>query len=194
LVLLHIAIIALSNYLVTIPLTLLGIQLTWAAFTFPLIVVATDLTVRLSDKYKARRIVAIAYIPAIIASVLVVWYTGAPTSVAARIGIASGTAYLFSNLLDVYVFQKVRERLSQWWAAPALSSIAANIIDTFAFFAVAFYASENVYMRENWIGVAEGQTLTKIIVSALVILPTYGVLLSYLTKRLGQSLTGKVAS
>lgn len=132
--------------------------------------------------------------PAIIASILVVWYTGAPTSVAVRIGIASGTAYLLSNLLDVYVFQKVRERLSQWWAAPALSSVAANIIDTFTFFGVAFYASENVFMREHWVSVAEGQTLTKIVVSALVILPTYGVLLSYLTSKLGKSLTGTVSS
>lgn len=191
---LHVLIIALSNYLVTLPVTILGVALTWAAFTFPLIVVATDLTVRLSNKHKARRIVGIAYIPAIIASIIVVWATGAPESVAVRIGVASGTAYLLSNLLDVYVFQKVRERFAQWWAAPFGSSIVANIIDTFAFFAVAFYNSADPYMAENWINVAAGQTLTKVIVSALVILPTYGVLLNYLSKKLGQDITGKVSS
>lgn len=192
LVLLHIAIIAISNYLVTLPFTILGIELTWAAFTFPLIVVATDLTVRLSNKYTARKIVALAYGPAITASIIVVWLTGAPSSVAIRIGFASGTAYLFSNLLDVFVFQKFRERFSQWWVAPAFSSVAANIIDTFTFFAVAFYASENVFMRDHWFNVAEGQTLTKISVSAIVILPTYGVLLSYLTNKLGRPLTGRI--
>lgn len=194
LVLLHLLIISLSNYLVTLPLTIFGVELTWAAFTFPLIVVATDLTVRLSDKHKARKIVALAYIPAILASILVVWATGAPESVAIRIGIASGTAYLLSNLLDVYVFQKVRERYSAWWAAPFGSSIVANIIDTFAFFFVAFYASADAFMAENWVSIAQGQTLTKIIVSAIIILPVYGVLLGYLSRKLGKTLTGKVRS
>lgn len=194
LVLLHLLIISLSNYLVTIPVTLFGLELTWAAFTFPLIVVATDLTVRLSDKYKARKIVALAYVPAILASILVVWATGAPESVAIRIGIASGTAYLLSNLLDVYVFQKIRERLNGWWWAPAGSSIVANIIDTFAFFAVAFYGSADPFMAENWINIALGQTLTKVLVSAAIILPTYGVLLAWLSKKLGQDISGKVKS
>ena len=193
LVALHIVIIAISNYLVTIPVTLFGIELTWAAFTFPLIVVATDLTVRLSDKYKARKIGALAYVPAIIASILVVGYTGAPWSLAARIGLASGTAYLLSNLLDVFVFQKVRERFNAWWAAPAGSSIVANIIDTFVFFAVAFYASADAFMAENWVTIASGQTVTKIIVSAIVILPIYGVLLTYLSNKLGRDIGGKLS-
>ncbi len=188
----HLLIISLSTYLVTIPVNILGLELTWAAFTFPLIVVATDLTVRLSDKYKARKIVALAYIPAILASILVVWATGAPESVAVRIGIASGTAYLVSNLLDVYVFQKIRERLTGWWWAPAGSSIVANIIDTFAFFAVAFYGSADPFMAENWMNIAAGQTLTKVLVSAAIILPVYGVLLSWLSKKLGQDISGKV--
>jgi len=194
LVLLHTIIIAISNYLVTLPVTIMGLELTWAAFTFPLIVVATDLTVRLSDKHKARRIVALAYIPAILVSILVVWATGAPESVAIRIGIASGTAYLLSNLLDVYVFQQIRERLHGWWWAPAGSSIVANIIDTFAFFAVAFYGSADPFMAENWIHIAMGQTLTKVLVSAAIILPIYGVLLAWLSRKLGQDISGKVPS
>jgi len=193
LVALHIVIIAISNYLVTLPVTIFGVELTWAAFTFPLIVVATDLTVRLSDKYKARKIVALAYVPAIIASILVVGYTGLPWSLAVRIGLASGTAYLLSNLLDVFVFQKVRERFSQWWAAPAGSSVVANIIDTFVFFAVAFYASADAFMAENWGTIASGQTVTKIIVSAIVILPVYGVLLNYLSNKLGRDIGGKLS-
>lgn len=192
LVALHILIIAVSNYLVTIPVNVFGFELTWAAFTFPLIVVATDLTVRLSDKYHARRIVAVAYIPAIIASMLVIAATGAPNSVAVRVGIASGTAYLLSNMLDVFVFQKVRERFNAWWAAPAGSSIIANIIDTFAFFAVAFYASADQFMADNWFTIAQGQTVTKIIVSAIIILPIYGILLSWLSAKLGRNIGGKI--
>lgn len=193
LVALHTAIIAISNYLVTLPVNVLGWELTWAAFTFPLIVVATDLTVRLSGKQLARKIVAVAYVPAILASILVIAWTGAPISVAVRVGIASATAYLLSNLLDVYVFQKIRERLTGWWWAPAGSSVAANIIDTFAFFFVAFYASADAFMAENWFMIAQGQTLTKIIVSAIIILPVYGVLLKWLSSRLGRDISGKVA-
>ena len=47
LVLVHIALIIASNYLVQIPFEWMGVQTTWGAFTFPLVFVATDLTVRL---------------------------------------------------------------------------------------------------------------------------------------------------
>lgn len=192
LVLFHLFVIALSNYLVTLPVTVLGLAITWSAFSFPLIVVATDLTVRLLGKHQARKVIAFAYIPAIIASIAVVYLTGAPESVAIRIGIASGTAYLLSNLLDVFVFQKIRERYSAWWLAPFGSSIVANVIDTFAFFAVAFHNSADSYMAQHWVYIAADQTLTKIIISAIVVLPVYGVLLNYLSKRVGRDITAKM--
>lgn len=194
LVLFHTAIIALSNYLVTIKFTLFGLPLTWAAFTFPLIVVATDLTIRLVNKENARAIVTAAFFPAIIASVAVVYVSGAPASVAWRIGMASGVAYLFSNFMDVYVFQKVRERLQLWFWAPAISAVFANIVDTFVFFAVAFYNSANPYMAENWHIIAANQTGAKVLVSAAVILPVYGVLLAWLQKRVERDLMGPTGS
>jgi uncharacterized PurR-regulated membrane protein YhhQ (DUF165 family) len=192
LVLFHTFIIALSNYLVTIKFDIWGIKLTWAAFTFPLVVVATDLTIRLINKENARAVITIAFIPAIIASILVVLAGGAPESVALRIGIASGCAYLVSSLLDVFVFQKVRERFAMWFAAPALAAVFANVLDTFTFFGVAFYESANAYMAENWHIIAMNQTGTKLLVSLLVILPVYGVLLNYLSKKLDRVLTAPV--
>jgi uncharacterized integral membrane protein (TIGR00697 family) len=189
LVLFHLFIIALSNYLVTFPFFVYGFKLTLAAFTFPLIVVATDLTIRLIGKAEARKVVACAYIPAIFISIAVVLYTGAPQSVAYRIGLASATAYLFSNLMDVYVFQKIRERLQLWFWAPLLAGIVANILDTFVFFGVAFYQSENAFMAANWLAVAANQSWIKIIVSMAVVLPIYGLLLNYLSKKLGSDLT-----
>jgi uncharacterized PurR-regulated membrane protein YhhQ (DUF165 family) len=189
LVIFHTFIIALSNYLVSIPLEIFMLKLTWAAFTFPLVVVATDLTIRLINKENARAVVAVSFIPAIIASILVIAAGGAPESVAVRIGIASGCAYLVSSLLDVYVFQKVRERMSAWFWAPMLAAIFSNILDTFTFFAVAFYESANEYMANNWHIIAANQTGIKVIVSLLVILPLYGVLLSYMQKKLERNLT-----
>lgn len=189
LVVFHTFIIALSNYLVTIKFDIWDIKLTWAAFTFPLVVVATDLTIRLVNKENARAIVTMAFIPAIIASILVIGAGGAPESVAIRVGIASGCAYLVSSLLDVYVFQKVRERWSAWFWAPALAAVFSNVLDTFTFFGVAFYESANEYMANNWHVIAFNQTGVKVIVSLLVILPLYGMLLSYMQKKLERNLT-----
>lgn len=188
LVLFHTFIIAVSNYLVTIHFNLWDLKLTLAAFTFPLIVIATDLTVRLVDKVNARAIIGIAFIPAILASMWVIYMSGAPLSVATRIGVASGCAYLVSNLLDVYVFQKIREKMTLWFWAPGISAIFANIIDTFTFFFVAFYQSQNSYMAANWFAIAWGQTGVKVIISLMVILPLYGILLSFIQRHLQKKL------
>ena len=126
LVALHVIVITVSNALVGIPVELFGIKLTWAAFTFPLVVLATDLTVRMLGKNIARSTIAAAYPLAIIASILVVLAEGAPQSVAMRIGFASATAYAVGTILDVYVFQYLRENWAkQWWLAPAVSTVAA---------------------------------------------------------------------
>ena len=110
LMLAHVIIIAISNYLVQFKLDIFGYPLAAAAFTFPLVVVLTDLTVRLIGKETGRAVISLAFIPAIVVSILVVLAGGAPESVALRIGFGSGVAYFLSNLLDVYVFQYFREK------------------------------------------------------------------------------------
>ena len=185
LVLLHVVVIIVSNALVAIPVEILGVKLTWAAFTFPLVVIATDLTVRLLGKHIARATIAAAYPLAIIGSIAVVLAEGAPQSVAMRIGFASATAYAVGTLLDVYVFQYIRESKTygkNWWLAPAVSTIAANIIDTYTFFAVAFNNSADEYMAMNWMEIAGSQVVIKIAVGLLVFLPAYGILLRQLQK------------
>ena len=183
LVLLHVVVIIVSNALVAIPVEILGVKLTWAAFTFPLVVIATDLTVRLLGKTIARQTIAAAYPLAIIGSIAVVLAEGAPGSVAVRIGFASATAYAIGTMLDVYVFQYIREGFkNNWWLAPAVSTIAANIIDTYTFFAVAFNNSADEYMAANWMEIAGSQVVIKIAVGLLVFLPAYGLLLNRLQK------------
>jgi uncharacterized integral membrane protein (TIGR00697 family) len=196
LVILHTLVIAVSNYLVTIrfdlfpgaDLPLFGsFPLAAAAFTFPIVVVATDLTVRMVGKEAGRAVVAMAIIPAIVASVLVLLALG--DEHAYRVGFASGTAYAIGTMLDVYVFQHIREKWSEaWWAAPAISTIVANIIDTYSFFYVAFAGSTDAegnltWIGENWHIVAQNNTLTKVVVGLIVFLPAYGVLLAYLKNR-----------
>ena len=179
----HIIIIAISNYIVQFKIDIAGNPLSIAAFTFPLVVVLTDLTVRLLGKQTGRAVIALAFIPAIIVSILIVLAGGAPESVAFRIGLGSGMAYFVSNLLDVYVFQYFREKYQTWWIAPTLSSIVSTFIDTFTFFGVAFAGGADEFMRNNWHVVATNNSISKIIVSLIVILPAYGVLLSYLQKK-----------
>ena len=185
LVALHVVVITVSNALVSIPVEIWGVKLSWAAFTFPLVVLATDLTVRLLGKGIARSTIAAAYPLAIIGSIAVVMLEGAPQSVALRIGFASATAYLVGTLLDVYVFQYLRENWSkQWWLAPAVSTIAANIIDSYTFFFVAFNNSADEYMAANWMEIAGSQTVLKIAVGLIIFLPAYGVLLRYINGKL----------
>tara|TARA_E500000331_G_scaffold323565_1_gene339242 strand:+ start:758 stop:1414 length:657 start_codon:yes stop_codon:yes gene_type:complete len=192
LVILHTLVIAVSNYLVTIrfdlfpgaELPLFGsFPLAAAAFTFPIVVVATDLTVRMVGKQAGRAVVAMAIIPAIIASVLVLLALG--DEHAYRVGLASGTAYAIGTMLDVYVFQHIRERMSAWWIAPAVSTVAANIIDTYAFFYTAFYPAP-------WVAdVAFNNTLTKIVIGLIVFLPAYGILLNYLKSKVDVEVPAK---
>ena len=52
LVLTHLVIIAASNYIVQFSGMIFGYHFTWAMFIFPLVVIATDLTIRLTNKYK----------------------------------------------------------------------------------------------------------------------------------------------
>jgi len=191
LALLHLVIIVISNALVSIPVEILGVKLTWAAFVYPIVILASDLTVRLIGKGIARATIAAAYPLAIIGSIAVVLLEGAPTSVALRIGFGSATAYLIGCLLDVYVFQYVREKFTQqWWAAPALSMVVANFIDSYVFFSIAFSGGADEYMAANWPEIALSQSVLKIVVGFILFLPAYGVLLNYLKKRLGNEEQG----
>ena len=171
---LHIVIIALANYTVQFPVTTFGLTWTWAMWVFPFTVVATDLTVRLSNKHLARGVIGIAFVPAIFISALLADW---------RIGLASGFAYAVGQLLDVTVFQKIRERTDVWWAAPMISTVCANIIDTYLFFGAAFSGSEDEFMAENWVGIANVDLVMKIVVCIVVFLPIYGMLLKWLTEK-----------
>lgn len=182
LMLAHIVIIAVSNFIVQYKIDIAGHPLSVAAFTFPLVVVLTDLTVRLIGKEMGRLVIGLAFIPAIIISVLIVLLSGAPPSLAVRIGLGSGLAYFISNLLDVYVFQYFREKFQSWYIAPTLSAIASTFIDTYTFFFVAFAGGADPFMSEHWAEVATNNSISKLVISLAVILPVYGMLLNYVQR------------
>ena len=184
LVLFQIIVITVSNFLVSIPIEFLNLKLTWSAFSFPLVVLAIDLTIRILGKSTARATIAISYPFAIISSIGVLLIEGSSVNEALRIGFASASAYGISTLLDVYIFQVIREKYKYWWLAPSVSTVFANVIDTFVFFYAAFYNSTDDYMKENWTEIAINQSFIKIVIGLLFFLPFYGILLNYLMKKI----------
>jgi queuosine precursor transporter len=190
----HVLIIAASNYLVQLPMSLFGLHTTWGAFTFPFIFLATDLTVRIFGAELARRIILVVMLPALLVSyVLGVMffdgqYQGAGPLVqfnlfVARIACASFMAYLLGQILDVSVFNRLRQ-LKAWWVAPVASTLVGNLLDTMAFFSIAFWRSPDAFMAEHWIEIASVDYAVKLIISIGLFVPAYGVLLRYLMGKL----------
>ncbi|MDS7595217.1 queuosine precursor transporter [Agrobacterium tumefaciens] len=182
-----------SNILVQYPLSgsLFGINLgdllTWGAFTYPIAFLVTDLTNRQFGPSIARRVVLAGFVVGVTLS----FWTSIP-----RIAVASGTAYLVGQLLDISVFNRLRRQ--RWWHAPLAGSMLGSVLDTMLFFSIAFAASfsfvgpndafaiENapilgVFAQEapRWISWALGDLSVKIIVGLVMLLP-YGALMSTL--------------
>lgn len=186
LMLLHTIVIAASNYLVNFKFMVLGQPFAWSTFTYPLIYISTDLTVRLLGKETARKVVGVSFIPASVLSVLTISLAGIPLDAAVRVACASGLSYLVATMLDVYAFQWLRERYKAWWVAPGVSGVFVTIISTYIFFSAAFIGSSNEFMSANWFTVATNGVLSKILVNTAMILPAYGLLLGYLLNRMGK--------
>ena len=182
LIILHLLITTTSNALVVLPITFLGYKITWAAFVFPLVVVATDLTLRLVGKRIAQKTITYTYPLAIILSILVVFIEKDSWNIAIRVGFASATAYALGIIIDIFAFQQIRNNYKAWWIAPSISTIISNFIDTYTFFFTAFYNSKDKFMSENWIEISFNQTILKIFIGLIFFLPIYGFLLNLILK------------
>lgn len=189
LVALHVAIVIASNYLVQLPIKLFGFHSTWGAFSFPFIFLATDLTVRLIGKHSARRVIGRAMLPALVASYVVgvLFHDGGFNGLGAlaefntfvfRIAFASFAAYVLGQLLDIQVFDRIRQRHLTWWLAPTASAVVGQWFDTAAFFSIAFWHSGDAFMAANWVEIAWVDYAIKLGVSLAVFVPAYGVALA----------------
>ncbi|MEG9489087.1 7-cyano-7-deazaguanine/7-aminomethyl-7-deazaguanine transporter [Mannheimia indoligenes] len=194
----HIFIITISNYLVQItfeikvPFTDWVIPTTWGTFTFPFIFLATDLTVRVFGAELARKIIFLVMLPALLISyvISVLFFETEFQGFTAlsefnlfvfRIALASFSGYVVGQFLDIFVFNRLRQGKS-WWLAPMCSTIFGTLIDTFVFFAVAFYKSSDEYMAEHWFTIGSVDYAFKLFVSLLLFLPLYGVVLNFIMK------------
>ena len=190
----HLLVITSSNYLVQLPISIFGFHTTWGAFSFPFIFLATDLTVRIFGAPLARRIILAVMIPALLISygVSALFYMGewqgfaALTSFnlfVARIAAASFMAYALGQILDVHVFNRLRQN-RRWWLAPTASTLFGNVSDTLAFFFIAFWRSPDPFMAAHWGEIAIVDYCFKVLISIVFFLPMYGMLLNMLLKKL----------
>lgn len=104
--------------------------LTWGAFTYPIAFLVTDVVNRTFGPELARKVALTGFVVAVIMSTVLA---------SPRIAIASGTAFLASQLFDVAMFHRLRYGV--WWRAPLASSVAASVLDTVLFFTIAFSAA-----------------------------------------------------
>ena len=190
----HLLVITSSNYLVQLPVSIFGFHTTWGAFSFPFIFLATDLTVRIFGAPLARRIVFAVMAPALMISYVIssLFYMGGWQGFGAlahfnlfvaRIAAASFMAYALGQILDVHVFNRLRQS-RHWWLAPTASTLFGNISDTLAFFFIAFWRSTDPFMATHWVEIALVDYCFKVLISIVFFLPMYGVLLNMLLKRL----------
>lgn len=153
-------VVVLSNWAVQYPI---NDWLTWGAFTYPVVFLVTDLTNRALGPVVARRVAWIGFAVAVAASLaLAPW----------RIALASGTAFIVAQWLDISAFNRLRRQ--SWWQAPLIGSAIASVLDTALFFFIAFAGSDM-----NWLMLAAGDLGVKWAM-ALVLLAPYRALMPHL--------------
>jgi len=177
-----------SNELVQHPVqgVLLGVDLslvlTWGAFTYPIAFLVTDATNRLFGVGPAKRVVAVGFAfgvgltmvasLAIASSVsrstdLSIWqalFNDPDAFAMLRTAVASGSAFLVAQLIDIKVFDFLREMA--WWKAPTVSSLLGSVIDTAIFFSLAFAGT-----GLPWVNWAVGDFCAKLLMIAALLYP-----------------------
>jgi uncharacterized integral membrane protein (TIGR00697 family) len=157
-------VIILSNYLVQFPINKFNLQevLTYGAFSYPLTFLITDLANRRFGKEKARKLVYFGFALGILLTLFI--STNFKDAISVRIAIGSGTAFLVAQLVDVEIFQSLRNKV--WFIAPITSSIFGSIIDTFLFFSISFLGT-----GVPWVTLAFGDLFVKFLMSLLMLIP-----------------------
>jgi len=164
-------VVLVSNYLVQFPIKYYGLEeiLTYGAFSYPIAFLITDLSNRRYGKNTAKKIVYLGFA----LGVFLTFYfsTNYSDLISIRIAIGSGTAFLVAQLIDVHIFDRLRNKI--WFIAPLASSLIGSSIDTFLFFSISFYGT-----GINWITLSFGDLFVKIFVALMMLIP-FRLLLSH---------------
>ncbi|WP_332691124.1 queuosine precursor transporter [Devosia sp.] len=198
-----VVVVAASNVLVLYPLQVqlgsvnLADLLTWGAFTFPFAFLITDLTNRYDGPRKARLVVLVGFVVGLLVSLYLSynalpWNTGGAAATTQRIALASATAFLVGQLLDIAIFSRLRAARA-WFLPPLAGSLFGSMIDTAIFFSIAFapalagvdalfgLADGSLGLPAPWLGVgpdvplwfslASGDFLVKFLAALLLLAP-----------------------
>ena len=122
----------------------------------------SDLANRSYGKQIARKIVYFGFVVGI--SFTLFFSTNFSDLISVRIAIGSGTAFIVAQLLDVQIFDKLREK--SWYVAPLSSSIIGSTVDTFLFFSISFYAT-----GVPWFTLSLGDLAIKLFVTLVMLIP-----------------------
>ncbi len=157
-------VVLISNYLVQYPVNYYGLEeiLTYGAFSYPVAFLITDLTNRKYGKNAAKKIVYFGFFLGVIFTLY--FSTNFSNLISIRIAIGSGIAFIFAQLVDVQIFDNLRNK--KWFIAPLTSSIFGSSIDTFLFFSISFYGT-----GIPWVTLSIGDLLVKILVALLMLIP-----------------------
>ena len=145
-------VVVISNIAVSYPI---NDWLTWGALTYPIAFLVTDITNRLFGVARARTVVYAGFLMGVILSL---WAADM------RIALASGSAFLIAQLLDITIFDKLRQKT--WWKAPLISTIISSAVDTLLFFSIAFVAT-----GLPWVTWAIGDYGAKLAMAAVLLMP-----------------------
>ena len=153
-----------SNYLVQFPINYYGLSeiLTYGAFSYPVAFLITDLANRFYGKFVARKIVYIGFFIGIIFTLL--FSTDFADLISIRIAIGSGVAFITAQLLDIQIFDRLRQK--EWFIAPLTSSFIGSTVDTFLFFSISFYGT-----GVPWITLSLGDLTVKLFVALIMLIP-----------------------
>ncbi len=153
-----------SNYLVQFPIKHYGLDevLTYGAFSYPIAFLITDLANRSFGKLIAKKIVYIGFTIGILFTLI--FSTNFTDLISIRIAIGSGSAFLIAQLLDVQIFDQLRQK--KWFIAPLTSSLIGSTVDTFLFFSISFYGT-----GISWFTLSLGDLAVKVFVALAMLIP-----------------------
>lgn len=163
---------------------LLGDWLTWGALTYPVAFLVTDIMNRIYGPQAARKVVFAGFLTGVLCSVV----AAGLDKTTLRIAIASGAAFLSAQLLDIAIFNRLRQR--NWWLPPLAATVAGSILDTVIFFGIAFSAAfafigpDDAFALESapllgvlpfeaarWISWALGDLSVKLLIAVFALIP-----------------------
>ena len=166
-----------ANILVCKSIDILGLTASLGNVMFASIFLATDI---LSEKYdvkdsrKAVMLAIVSQIIFILATTLAVSYIPSETdlsnesmktlfSINARVSISSIVMFGASNMLDIYLFEKLKKKFpKQLWLRNNVSTIISNCLENYFF---VFFAFVGIYDYSTILSIATTTSILEIIIA-----------------------------